>query len=73
MRTMASSSGPAKTDIEAVFHRLRAQSINKVHQILTDHTILFAQAVWFCIPDVFRLQCKKSDMVVGDVWRFYLH
>lgn len=29
---MASTSGPSKADIEAVFHRLRAQATNKVNE-----------------------------------------
>lgn len=37
---MASASGPSKTDIEAVFHRLRAQATNKVFNFIIANSFI---------------------------------
>lgn len=65
---MASTSGPSKSDIEAVFHRLRAQPTNKVllqfetineseesHCRLIETHDVINKTFLFFVADMFRL------------------
>lgn len=66
--------GPSKSDIEAVFQRLRAIPSNKVCFYLSSDICQFIIRVFdyqFCVG-MFRLQRQKSYVVVGDVWCVHL-
>lgn len=66
------ASGPQKSDIEAVFQRLRALPTNKVSGGLVP---VYSQTNVFnnYLTDLLRLQCQKSNMGYSNLWCLYLH